>query len=295
MERLGTLAGRLGVTLVVTVIAVVVGWQLWVYYMDSPWTRDGRVRADVVGVAPDVSGLVTAVLVRNNQAVKTGDVLFRIDPVRFELALAEAEAVVTSKQASAEEATREMDRELALTSLSTTVQAQQQYSAAAAEARAAYLQAVADRDVAKLNLERSSIRATVNGVVANFSMRPGDYVTLGNAVFALVDTDSFYVDGYFQETKLPAIHIGDPVRVQLMGENRIIDGHVDSIPAGITDRELSSSASLLADVTPTFSWVRLAQRVPVRIAIDHVPDGIRLISGRTASVVVVPQAAGRGP
>ncbi len=113
--------------------------------------------------------------------------------------------------------------------------------------------------------------------------------TAGTAVFAVTDTDSFYVAGYFQETKLEAIEIGDRVRVQVMGESRLIDGHVQSIASGIANRELSQSPSMLANVTPTFSWVRLAQRVPVRIAIDHVPDGVRLIAGRTASVMVEPQ------
>ena len=266
MERLGTLVGRIAVTLVVTTVAAAVGWQLWVYYMDAPWTRDGRVRADVVQVAPDVSGLVAEVLVRDNQAVKKGDALFQIDPVRVAFALMKAEAVVASSEASANEATREMNRALALTDLDVATQSQQQYTAAAAEAR-----------------------ATVNGVVSNFHMRPGDYVTAGAAVFAVVDTDSFYVAGYFEETKLPAIRIGDPVRVQLMGETQLIDGHVQSIAIGIADRDLSSNPSLLADVTPTFSWVRLAQRMPVRIAIDHVPEGLRLAAGRTASVVVAPQ------
>ncbi len=214
--------------------------------------------------------------------------LFRIDPMRFELALYEAEAVVAAKQASADEAVREMNRALALTSVEMATQSQQQYTSTAAQARAAYQQATAERDVAKLNLERATVRASVNGTIANFGLRPGDYVTAGTSVFALTDTDSFYVAGYFQETKLAAIHIGDPVRVQLMGESRLIEGHVASIASGIADRELSQSPSMLADVTPTFSWVRLAQRVPVRIAIDNVPDGVRLISGRTASVAVLP-------
>lgn len=290
MDRLETLIGRVAVTLVVTAVACVVGWQLWTYYMDSPWTRDGRVRADIVQVTPDVSGLVAEIAVRNNQAVKRGDVLFRIDPVRFQLALQEAEAVLASKDATAQEAVREMNRYLALTSLEVSIEKQQQRSATAAEARAAYQQALADRDVARLNLERATVRASVNGIVSNFSMRPGDYATAGNAVFALVDTDSFYVAGYFQETKLPAIQLGDKVQVHLMGESRTIDGHVESIAGGIADRELSDSSSRLANVNPTFSWVRLAQRVPVRVALDRVPEGIRLIAGRTATVVVTPAA-----
>ncbi len=215
---------------------------------------------------------------RNNQAVKQGDVLFHIDPVRFQLALREAEAVLASKDASLQEAVREMNRVLALTNLEVSTQVQQQRSATAAEARAAYQQALADRDVARLNLERATIRASVNGIVSNFSMRPGDYATAGNAVFALVDTDSIYIAGYFQETKLPDIQIGDRVLVHLMGEDRTIEGHVESIAGGIADRELSDNSSRLANVNPAFSWVRLAQRVPVRVALDKVPEGIRLIA-----------------
>ena len=288
MQRLESLAGRVAVTLVVTAIAAVVGWQLWVYYMDTPWTRDGRVRADIVQVTPDVSGLVAVIAVRSNQAVKKGDVLFRIDPLRFDLALREAEAILASKDAAAQEAVREMNRYLALTSLEVSIEKQQQRSATASEARAAYQQALADRDVAKLNLERATVRASVNGIVSNFSMRPGDYATAGNSVFALVDTDSIYVAGYFQETKLRDIQVGNRVQVHLMGEARAIEGHVESIAGGIADRELSDSPSRLANVNPTFSWVRLAQRIPVRVALDHVPDGMRLIAGRTATVVILP-------
>lgn len=289
MERFATLALRTSVTLLLGAAAAIIGWQLWVYYMDMPWTRDGRVRADVVQIAPDVSGLVAEVMVRDNQAVKKHDVLFQIDKVRFDLALREAEALVASTQASSEEADREMNRALSLTNIEIAIQSQQQYTAKAQEARASYQQAVAERDVARLNLERSTVRATVNGLVTNFRMRPGDYVTSGTPVFALIDTDSLYVAGYFQETKLSAINIGDKVSVLLMGESRVIDGHVESIAGGITDRELTDNASLLANVTPTFSWVRLAQRIPVRIAIDHVPEGVRLIAGRTASVAVEPR------
>ncbi|MEJ0018761.1 MAG: HlyD family secretion protein [Acetobacteraceae bacterium] len=290
MQHLESLAGRIAVTLVFVAVATVVGWQLWVYYMESPWTRDGRVRADVVQVAPDVSGLVAEVLVSDNQAVQKGQVLFRIDPVRFQLALQQAEAVLTSKEAAAQESVREMNRVRALSSLEVSTETQQQRTADAAEAGAAYQEALADRNVAQLNLDRATVRASVNGIVANFGMRPGDYVTAGNSVFALIDTDSIYVAGYFEETKLPAIREGDRVRVHLMGEAATIEGHVQSIAGGIADRELSASTSLLANVTPTFSWVRLAQRVPVRIALDHVPQGVRLISGRTATVVVTPGA-----
>ncbi len=279
------------VTLVALAIAGTIGWQLWAYYMEAPWTRDGRVRADILQVAPDVSGLVTDVAVRDNETVQKGQVLFRIDPERFRLALEQAQAVVASRLATAQEAVREMNRYQQLSTLERSVEELQQRTAAAAEAGAAYQQAVADRDVAQLNLQRTSVTSTVNGPITNFNMRPGDYVTAGHAVAAIVDDDSFYVVGYFEETKLGRIAVGNRARVWVLGEKEPIEGHVQSIAGGIADAEVSEASSLLANVNPTFNWVRLPQRIPVRIALDHVPEGLLLITGRTATVEVLPAGA----
>jgi RND family efflux transporter MFP subunit len=294
MKRFWLSLGRFAVTLVVVSVAAIVIWQFWLYYMVEPWTRDGRVRADVVGVAPDVSGLVTEVLVHDNQQVSKGDLLFRIDSARFELALRQAEAVVENRRATWDEAVREMNRYLALSHAAVSVEKQQQTTASATSAGAAYNQAVADRDLAKLNLERSNVTAPVNGAVTDFSLRPGDYVSVGKAVAALVDSDSFYVAGYFEETKLPRIQIGDKVLVRLVGESQALDGHVESFAAGIEDRERAASSNLLPNVNPTFNWVRLAQRVPVRVAIDRLPPAVRLVAGRTATVTVRPGTAAGG-
>jgi multidrug resistance efflux pump len=285
--RIGQAAGRVTVTFIAVGIAAAIGWQLWMYYLEAPWTRDGRVRADVLQVAADVSGLVSEVLVHDDQAVKKGEVLFRIDPVRFEIALRDAQASVDSKLAAAQEAEREKNRYNQLNNLSVSQEQQQKRGAVAAEAMAAYRQALASRDLAALNLSRSEVRASVNGLVTNFDMRSGDYVDAGKPLFAVIDSDSFYVVGYFEETKLPRIEIGDLARVYLIGESAVIQGHVESIAGGIADRERQGSADLLANVNPTFSWVRLAQRVPVRVALDHVPAGVRLVTGRTATVVVI--------
>ncbi len=290
MTRILPTLGRIAVTAVAVAVAAVLGWQLWIYYLQAPWTRDGRVRAEVVQVAADVSGLVSDIAVQDNQRVAKGDLLFRIDPARFALALREAEAEVVRTKAASDEAEREMNRFHALTTLEVSEERQQQRAAAAAEAGAAYALALAQRDVAKLNLERSEVHASVNGEVTNFGLRAGDYVDSGHPVFALIDTDSFYADGYFEETKLPRIAVGDHALVLLVGERDVIEGHVQSIAGGIADRERQDSADLLANVNPTFSWVRLAQRIPVRIALDHVPAGMRLVTGRTATVQVVPAA-----
>jgi len=277
---------RVMVTLVVVAVAVVVAWQLWIYYMQDPWTRDGRVRADIVEVAPDVSGLVAKVYVSDNQPVRVGDPLFQIDPVRFTMALQQADAIVAKDAASLDEATRDARRYDALSGNAVSSVTRDQSNTAVLEAEAELDQARADQAIAALNLQRATVRATVNGVVTNFSMRPGDYVTTGDAVAALVDSDSLYVDGYFEETKLSRIAIGAPASVTLLGGGPAITGHVESIDAGIADNERTASPNLLADVNPTFTWVRLAQRVPVRIAIDRIPPGTRLIAGLTATVQV---------
>jgi multidrug resistance efflux pump len=282
-------AGRFIVTMMVVGAAAFVGWRLWVYDMNAPWTRDGVVRADVVQVTTDVSGLVDQVLVHDNEAVRKGQLLFLIDQKRFHLALQQAEATVANRRAQADEAVREANRFGSLNTLSVSTEQQQQRFAIAAEDAAAYEQALADLGVARLNLTRSEVRASVNGYITNFQMRPGDYVDAGQPVFALIDSDSFYVDGYFEENRLSRIAVGDPASVQLLGESQVIEGHVQSIARGITDREATGGSDLLANVNPTFSWVRLAQRIPVRIALDHVPAGVNLVQGRTATVEVMPR------
>ncbi|HQT46060.1 MAG: efflux transporter periplasmic adaptor subunit [Acidocella sp. 20-63-7] len=279
---------RLAVTLAVVAIAAVIGWNLWVYYMDAPWTRDGRVRADVVQVAPDVSGLVAQVFIHDNETVHAGQILFTIDTARYRLALNLAQAKLAAAQAVSAQAERDAARYANVSQDAVSQQTRQQSEAAAAEAAAAEAEAQADCDTATLNLARTTVRAPVSGQIANSGLEPGDYVTTGQGVAALVATDAFYVDGYFEETKLPRIALGDPARVQLMGGGPVITGHVAGIAAGIADNERRANPTLLADVNPTFTWVRLAARVPVRIALDHVPAGVTLVSGLTATVSIQP-------
>ncbi|MFC3126189.1 efflux RND transporter periplasmic adaptor subunit [Pseudoroseomonas globiformis] len=278
---------RILVTLVLVLVAAGVGWQLWRYYMEAPWTRDGRVRADIIGIAPDVSGFVAAVLVADNAVVARDQPLFRLDRARFELALQQADAVVDSRAASLERARRDERRYDRLNEGIVSDQRRDQAHSDAAAAEGAWQEAVAQRDIARLNLARTEIRAPADGTVTNLSLRPGAYVAAGNPVMALVDAASLHVQGYFEETKLGSIYPGDPVEVTLMGmPGTPLSGHVDSIAGGIADREQTSG--LVANINPTFSWVRLAQRVPVRVRLEAVPDGLRLIPGRTATVVVKP-------
>jgi len=283
-------AVRMLATSVIVLLALLGGRQLWIHYNVDPWTRDGRVRADVVSVTSDVDGLVTEVRVKDGQSVRTGDVLFIIDSARYELATRQAEAVVGADIASLEQAKRESDRNRRLGPLVTTEQYEEGASKVA-ELTAQLEGAEVQRDLARLNLRRTTVRATVDGIVTNLDLQPGDYASAGREILALIDTDAIYVDGYFEETKLPLVRIGDRATVRLMGVNAALSGRVETIAAGIEDRERNASDSDLANINPTFSWVRLAQRIPVRIKLDRVPVGVRLIAGRTASVMIdVPHA-----
>src|SRR5215472_15959210 len=276
------------------VVCGTAGWRwLWIRYNDEPWTRDGRLRADVVLVSPDGNGLVTNIDVRDGQTVRAGQTLFVIDRSRYQLVLAQAEAVIAADEANLSEAEREARRNKTLGNLASTEQTQ------GTDAKVLALRAELDgarvsEQTARLNLERTIVKATVNGVVANLELEPGDFASAGRQVLALVNTDSFYADGYFEETKLPTIRVGDRATVHLMGTDRDLNGTVESIAVAIEDRERGASGSELANVNPTFSWVRLAQRIPVRIRLERVPSDIRLISGRTATIsIVVPD--GRKP
>lgn len=285
MKRfLARVAPSLATTVLVILAAAIAIW-LWRHYEDSPWTRDGRVRADVVRVTPDIGGLVTSVEVKDNQVVKAGDLLFVIDRPRYSLAVEQARAAVTSAQARLGQAQREAKRDLALGDLVAT-ETHEQNVAAVATARAALDQAMSALDKAKLDLARTNVHASVNGTVTNLDLHPGDYVAPGNQAMALIDSDSVRVEGYFEETKLGNIHVGSPVTVVLMGEDRPLEGVVESIAAGINDTTRSDSRNLLPSVDATFTWVRLAQRIPVRVRLTQVPKDVNLISGRTATVTI---------
>ncbi|ADG11588.1 efflux RND transporter periplasmic adaptor subunit [Caulobacter segnis] len=279
-------AGRMAVTGAVLVTAAVGGKALWTHYQVDPWTRDGRVRADVVKVAPDVSGLVTRVAAANDEAVKAGQPLFYVDRERYALALRQADAAVEAQRASLIQARRELSRNRALGDL-VAAEVTEQSQSKVEQVQAALAQAVASRDVAALNLKRTEVLAPTDGFLSDLTLRTGDYVTAGKPVLALIDSHSFRVEGYFEETKLSGLRIGQPVSVKIMGEDRTLKGHIQSIAAGIEDRDRAASDNLLPNVNPTFSWVRLAQRVPVRVALDQTPRDLRLIAGRTATVSVL--------
>jgi RND family efflux transporter MFP subunit len=262
--------------------------------MFSPWTRDGHVRADVVQVAPDVGGLIVQVDVVDNQPVKQGQTLFVIDQARYALTLRQAQATAQQRRATLDQARREDARNRALGDL-VAREAAEETRSRVQQAEAAVADAEVAIDTARLNLARTVIVSPVDGYLNDRAPRTGEDVAASRPVLSVVDMHSFRVDGYFEETKLRGIDIGQPVDIEVMGEPGVLRGHVQSIAAGIEDRDRTQGTNLLPNVNPAFSWVRLAQRIPVRIALDEVPADFRMIAGRTATVSVRGLAPSLGP
>jgi RND family efflux transporter MFP subunit len=287
MKSFLSLFGRYALTLSAVAAATFLAFMMWKHYAQIPWTRDGRVRADVVQVAPEVSGPVSSVEVKDNQWVNRGDVLYTIDPRWLKLAVASAQADVEAKR---HEMLMRQDAATRRSRIKGVISSEdlQQTDSAANVAVANYHGALAALELAQLNLSHATVRSPVAGYVTHLRLRAGDYATAGETKVAVVDANSFWVVGYFEETKLRHIRVGNSAQIALMGFEPAITGHVESIGHGIGDSNDETGGLGLPDVEPTFSWVRLAQRIPVRIHIDTLPAGIDLVAGLSASVLITP-------
>jgi multidrug resistance efflux pump len=283
---------RVLLTLILLVAAGLLGYDMVTYYLYSPWTRDARIRANVVTVAPDISGWVDDIRVRDNQFVHKGDVLFVIDQERFRLALADAEAALAARHAQHLMALDQYQRRSKLApGYTITVEALDNAHRQSETAAANYQQAIASRDTAALNLNRTEVRAPVNGFITNLNLAQGTYASQGKPVMALIDSDSYRVEAYFEETKIPHIKPGATAEIYLMDGSPVLQGTVLGIARGITDQDNKDGPELLSSINPTFTWVRLAQRIPVTIHLTHVPPGVLISAGMTGTVVMKEGAA----
>jgi multidrug resistance efflux pump len=280
---------RVLVTLAAVAIAAVLVVALWRSYMLAPWTRDGRVQAQVVNVAPEVAGTVVRVAVRDNQFIRRDELLFEIDPARFRLAVEQAEAQVEGARNQLSFAQSESRRQQQLR-IYASEEARERAENTVQVAAASLDQAQAALDLARLNLARSRVVAPVNGYVTHLRLQAGSYVAAGQPQIAIVDSDSFWIEGYFEETKLAQVKAGDPARMRLMGYDTPLQGRVEGIARGISDANDVSNNRGLPTVNPVFTWVRLAQRIPVRVAITEVPPEVTLVVGMTASIAVGPES-----
>jgi multidrug resistance efflux pump len=276
---------RAALTLTVVIAAGILVGDLWRAYVLAPWTRDGRVSAQIVRIAPEVSGTVEEVPVSDDQYVRQGDVLYRIDPAYFALALAQAEAHLAAANASLRQKTEDARRRQGMETL-VPAEEIQRANQAVAIAQAELRSAQVAVDMARLNMERTVLRAPADGYVTRLRLNKGDYAAAGQPNIALVDARSFLITGYFEETKLHGIRPGAPARIRLMGFDGVLAGRVVSIGRGITDTNQQADAQGLPNVAPTFSWIRLAQRIPVRIAFEKLPQDVVLAAGMTGSIEV---------
>jgi multidrug resistance efflux pump len=279
-------AGRGMATLGAISLALLMALVTWDYYVTAPWTRDGRVRVQVASVAPQVSGRITELRVGDNQYVHQGDVLYVIDPFDFEVALRTGKAQAQQRAADLQIKELQSERRQRLSSLATTPEEQQTFAGTAVQAKAVFEAAQQQVAQAEINLRRTQVRSPVNGYVTNLLMRAGDFAHEGATNISVIDTDSYWIDGYFEETKLARICIGDRVEAKLMGYAQPILGHVATVTRGIGVSDAASGTQGLPNPNPVYTWVRLAQRVPVRIAIDSVPPGIPLVSGMSTTLTI---------
>ena len=276
---------RIMLTIAVIVAAIFAGRWVWTDYMHTPWTRDGRIRADIVTIVPDVSGWVTELNVKDGTHVVKGEQLFSVDQQRYQAAYDKSKANTDNRLYSWELAKHQYERRKALNSQQAISEESLETTRINTEiAKANYDLAKAEQTVAKLNLSRTQITAPVAGQVINLNLRQGNYVAQGTPVFAIVQSDSFYVTGYFEETKIPLIHVNQEATIELLSDSQPLTGHVVSIGKAIANTNTQSNNQLLPQVQQTFNWVRLSQRIPVDIQLDDLPEGTRLSAGMTATI-----------
>jgi multidrug resistance efflux pump len=273
-------------TIGIALVAVLVALATWDQYNAGPWTRDGRLRVQVASVAPQISGQIKELRIVDNQFVHKGDILYVIDPFDFEVALRTNKATLQQKVADLNVKELQSERRRRLSDLATSTEEKQVYEGGALQAKAAVDAAQQQVAQAEINLQRTEVRSPVNGIVTNLLLREGDYAREGASNVSIIDTDSYWVDGYFEETKLPRLCVGDRAEAKLMGYSAPIIGHIATVTRGVSVSNAAASTQGLPNVDPVYTWVRLAQRVPVRIAIDRVPPGVPLVSGLTATVTL---------
>ncbi|WP_297481838.1 HlyD family secretion protein [uncultured Photobacterium sp.] len=281
---------RLFITSSFVIIALAaIGWK-YQQYIINPWTRDGLVRAQIVQITPRVTGPIIALNIKNNSEVKTGQVLFIVDPRPYKIAVEKAKGNRDQAKAQLQRAQDEATRERELIhrqpgAISQMMLVQQKISVTLAQAGVEAAQAVYDQS--KLDLSFTKVTAPVDGYITNLNVNIGTQVVANQPVVALIDKHSFWIEGFFKETDIKDVASGDKATVTLMAYgDQPLKGSVESIGYGISHKNGSTGLSLLPNVSPTFQWIRLAQRIPVQIRLDHIPDGIQFRIGSSASIVI---------
>ncbi|CAM3809960.1 p-hydroxybenzoic acid efflux pump subunit AaeA [Serratia silvae] len=286
MKTLSLKIIRVAITLLLVLLATIAVFKAWAFYTESPWTRDAKFTADVVAIAPDVSGLLTDVPIIDNQLVQQGQILMVIDQPRYQQALAEANADVAYYQTLAAEKKREAGRRVRLGIQAMSQEEIDQSNNVLQTVQHQLAKAIAVRDLAQLDLERTTVRAPADGWVTNLNVHAGEFITRGSTAVALVKKNSFYVIAYMEETKLAGLSKGDRAEITPLGSNRIMHGTVDSLAAAVNNSSSTPNSKGLASIDSNLEWVRLAQRVPVKIMLDEKDQQHSYPAGTTATVVI---------
>jgi RND family efflux transporter MFP subunit len=282
---------KISLTLAILGSALFFAYNKYREYIDNPWTRDGQVRTQVIQVTPRVTGMVTKILVVDNQKVKTGDLLFEIDPSQYQVKLNQAEARLQRTNEAAKGTKIEFDRVKNIYAKDKGAVSQKDL----VRNETNYYKSLADIDssteavnTAKLNLSYTKVYAEVDGYVSNINFQIGSQAMANQAILALVDENAYWVFGFFREDAIPEVKIGDKAVVTLLAyPDTPLYGKVESIAWGISHADGNPGSNLLPSVKPVFQWIRLAQRIPVRVSLDKLPDNVELRFGLTASVMVL--------
>ncbi|MEY2340508.1 efflux RND transporter periplasmic adaptor subunit [Acidithiobacillus sp. IBUN Pt1247-S3] len=277
---------RVLMTLLVLLLAGWLGWRLWHAYMDRPWTRDAVVQAQIAEINADVSGRVIDLYVKDNETVNAGALLFRVDARRYRLALANAQAALAEASAKLALRKEQAARRTGLPADIVSAEARSDAILAVRVAQAQLSAAQARVNLAEYDLSRTAVRAPVAGIITHLRLRVGDYADTGKPLLALVESDSYWVDAYFEQTRLHGVHTGDRARIKLLGATNALPGIVEGIAPAIADRESRTGERLQADVRASFNWVRLPARIPVRIRLLQKPKNLPLTAGMICSVVI---------
>lgn len=282
---------RYFISLLLVVASGTVAYNYYQSYTSNPWTRDGQVSAFIVPITPRVTGQVTQVHVDDNSHVSKGDLLFEIDSSIYTAAY--HKALATQKQALALLAKAKNEEQRALNLQKRTpgavpVLTLNNLSNAVETAGANVQLAQANVEEAQLNLKFTKVYAPTTGYITNFNLRTGSQVVANTPVVALIDEESFWIEGYFKETDLVGVESSNKALVTLMMHNDILlEGHIKSIGFGIAKQDGSTGNDLLPNVNPNFQWIRLAQRIPVKVKLDKVPEELQLRVGMTASIKII--------
>jgi len=278
-------------TLIILGTAAFFAYNKYRAYIDNPWTRDGQVRTQVIQVTPRINGMVTKIHVIDNQKVKTGDLLFEIDPSQYQVKLNQAEARLQRTKEAAKGTKIEFERVKNIYDKDKGAVSQKDL----VRNETKYYKSLADIDssteavnTAKLNLSYTKVFAEVDGYVSNINFQIGSQATANKAILALVDENAYWVFGFFREDAIPEVKVGDTAKVTLLAyPDTPLSGKVESIAWGISHSDGNPGSNLLPSVKPVFQWIRLAQRIPVRIKLDKLPENVKLRFGLTASVMIL--------